>query len=160
MDGWPTNRDFGQNNDRFGPISTQDTDAMKLLRLGITIVAVIFVVVLGWFGVKQYNCQKRNAAFSRLIASIKHDAHEQLRIGTKKADVTRFYDTHNIPFEFGLEPGTDRGYEARGTLITIGGCAPLGCGTDNALIGVAVKLDAEGTVIGEPQVVDMYTSCV
>jgi hypothetical protein len=36
----------------------------------------------------------------------------------------------------------------------------LGCGTDEALIGVRVKVDAEGTVTGEPKVVDMYTNCL
>jgi len=36
----------------------------------------------------------------------------------------------------------------------------LGCGTDDALIGVRVKVDADGTVTGEPEVVDMYTNCL
>ena len=81
------------------------------------------------------------------------DAHKQLKVGTKKGEVTRFYSEHEIPFE--VVRFTDTGFEAIGTLYTIGGCAPLGCGTDNAL-----KVDADGTVTGEPEVVDMYTDCL
>ena len=68
------------------------------------------------------------------------------------------YKEHEIPFEV-LRFG-DRGFQAIGTLYTMGGCAPLGCGTDAALIGVRVQVDAEGTVTGEPEVVDMYTNCL
>lgn len=50
--------------------------------------------------------------------------------------------------------------EATGTLYTTGGCAPLGCGTDRALIGVRVKIDADGTVSGEPVIVAFYVDCV
>ncbi len=89
---------------------------------------------------------------------IKQDAHEQLKVGTKKDDVARFYTGHEIPFE--VARFKDVGSEVIGTLYTIGGCAPLGCGTDNALIGVRVRVDVDGTVIGEPEVVDMYTDCL
>jgi hypothetical protein len=84
----------------------------------------------------------------------------QLKIGTKKADVTRFYTEHKIPFEVVSWGFKDGGSEAMGTIETIGGCAPLGCGTDNALIGVRVKVDADGTVIGEPEVISIYSDCV
>ena len=133
---------------------------MKPLRWTITIGGAIVVVGLGWFGVKQYRCQRRNAAFERRIGSIKQDAREQLKIGTKKADVARFHTEHKIPFEFVSRPFKEGGSESIGTLYTIGGCAPLGCGTDNALIGVRVKVDADGTVIGEPEVVSIYRDCV
>ena len=133
---------------------------MKPLTWGITIAATIVVAGSGWFGVKQYHCRQRNVAFARRIESIKQDAHNQLKIGTKKADVARFYAAHKIPFEVVSWPFKDGGTEAIGTLYTVGGCAPLGCGTDNALIGVRVKVDADGTVTGEPEVVDMYTDCL
>ena len=133
---------------------------MKPLRWSITTAVAIVVVGSGWFGVKQYHCQQRNAAFARRIVSIQQDADEQLKIGTKKADVARFYIQHKIPFEVVSWPFEDGGSEAIGTLYTIGGCAPLGCGTDRALIGVRVKVNANGTVVGEPEVVNMYADCL
>jgi hypothetical protein len=54
----------------------------------------------------------------------------------------------------------DVGSEAIGTLYTVGGCAPLGCGTNNGLIGVRVKVDSDGTVTGESETVSMYTDCL
>lgn len=102
-------------------------------------------------------CQRRNAAFEQRIRNIEKDAHDQLKIGTKKTDVARFYTEHKIPFEVVSWAG---GFQALGTLFTIGGCSPLGCGTDAALIGVRVKVDADGTVVGKPEVVSMYTNCV
>ena len=130
---------------------------MKSLRRSITVIAAVVIVGAAWFGIKQYrrhiDCQRRDAAFERRIQNIKRDAHEQLKIGTKKADVNRFFTAHGIPFD-------TRGSEAIGTLYTTGGCAPLGCGTDRALIGVCVKLDADGTVTDEPVVVSLYEDCV
>lgn len=105
-------------------------------------------------------CEKRNAAFNRRIEDIKRDAHEQLKIGTKRADVARFYSEHEIPFDVVSWSYKDGGSEAIGTLFTIGGCAPLGCGGNNALIDVRVKVDVDGTVIGEPQISSGYTDCL
>ena len=130
---------------------------MKKLGLGIMIAAVVVGSV--WL-LKQDRCHQRNAEFARRIATIRQDADEQLKIGTKKAEVARFYTEHKIPFEVIMWPYKGGGYEAIGTLYTIGGCAPSGCGTDRALIGVRVKVDADGTVIGKAEVVDMYTDCL
>ena len=99
------------------------------------------------------SCEQRNAAFERRIETIRQDAREQLKIGTKKVEISEFFVKHNMPFAI-------TGFEAIGTLYTTGGCAPRGCGTDRASIGVRVKIDADGTVIGEPEVVDMYVDCV
>jgi hypothetical protein len=132
----------------------QDTNRVKTITSRVAIAATIILFAgIGWFGIKQYRCKQRNAAFSRRVKTVEQDAHKQLRVGTKKDDVARFYREHEIPFEV-------VGSEAIGTLYSIGGCAPLGCGTDNALIGVRVKVDADGTVTGEPKVVSMYTDCL
>jgi hypothetical protein len=120
--------------------------------------AILLVASISWFGIKQYRCKQRNAAFSRRVKIVEQDAHKQLKVGTKKDEVARFYTEHEIPFE--VVWFKDLGFEAIGTLYTIGGCAPLGCGTDNALIGVRVKVDANGTITGEPKVVGMYTDCL
>jgi hypothetical protein len=90
--------------------------------------------------------------FARRVETIKQDAHERLKIGTKKADVSRFFAQHGIPF-------TIVDSQAIGTLRT-SGCAPLGCGTDAALIGIRVKLDPVGTVTEEAITVGLYTDCL
>ena len=118
--------------------------------------AVILIVGGVFFGIRQYRshaaCKKRGAEFARQLKAIEQDAHEQLKIGTRTEDVSRFFAEHGIPF-------TVVESEAIGTLNT-SGCAPFGCGTDSALIGVRVKLDRMGTVTGEPKVVDLYTDCL
>lgn len=125
--------------------------------LGIVIVLVGFV---GWFGTKQYRCKRRNAEFSRRIAVVERDAREQLRVGTTKDAVAQFYTEHKIPFEVVKSDDAGFRFQAIGTLYTTGGCAPLGCGNDAALIGVRVDVDANGTVTDEPKVVSMYTNCL
>jgi hypothetical protein len=104
--------------------------------------AIVPVAGIGWFGMKQYRCKQRNAAFSRRVKIVEQDAHKQRKVGTKKDGVARFYTEHKIPFD--VVRFKDVGSEAIGTLYAVGGCAPLGCGTNNALIGVRVKVDANG----------------
>lgn len=126
---------------------------VKTLKRKTAIAAAILVVAGGtWFALKKIKCKRHGAVFARRVESIEHDARERLKIGTKNADVSRFFVEQGIPFEI-LES------EAIGTLRT-SGCAPLGCGTDSAIIGVRVKLDGAGTVTGEPKVVGMYTDCL
>jgi hypothetical protein len=137
--------------------SRQDTGVVKTSRRSIALAAAILVIAgVSWFGLKEYRshieCKQRSAVFARQIESIKHDAHERLKIGTKKADVARFFAEHSIPFTISES-------EVRGTLLT-SGCAPFACGSDSALIGVRVKLDQAGTVTEEPTVVDLYTDCL
>ncbi|HVH69863.1 MAG TPA: hypothetical protein VNB49_01975 [Candidatus Dormibacteraeota bacterium] len=117
----------------------------------------IFIVILAvggasWFGLKRIRCTRRSAAFTRQIESIKRDARAQLKVGANKADVARFFVEHGIPFDISES-------QATGTLRT-SGCAPLGCGTDSAIIGVRVKLNGTGAVTDEPTVVGMYTDCL
>jgi hypothetical protein len=83
---------------------------------------------------------------------MKQDIPDQLKIGTKKADVTRFFREHSIPLTI------DASY-AYGSIQT-SGCAPFGCGTDSFLIGVRVKLDEAGAVTEEPIVGGIYTDCL
>jgi len=116
-------------------------------------VAVIVVVAgLALLGLKEYRCKLRGAAFARQVESLKRDAAKELKIGSNKNDVARFFTEHKIPFAI-LES------EAYGSLRTPG-CAPLGCGTDAAFIGVRVKLDEAGTVTEVPKVFGMYQDCL
>jgi hypothetical protein len=113
---------------------------------------VVAVVGLGFFGFRYYRCRQKSAALRRQVESIKHDAQETLKIGTKKADLDRFFAAHNIPFSI-VES------QAYGSIQTTG-CAPFGCGTDAAVIFVRVKLDEQGFVMEEPTVRAMYTNCL
>lgn len=61
------------------------------------------------------DCEKRNAAFNRRMKDIEQDAHEQLRIGTKKGDVARFYSEHKIPFDVVSWPFKDGGSDLSST---------------------------------------------
>ena len=117
-------------------------------------VAIVGIAVAGvaWLGIKQSRCKQRNEVFAHQVEIIKQDASEELKLGTKKADVIRFFAKHSIPF-------TIVGFEAYGTLET-SGCAPLGCGSDRAIIGVRVKLDGTGAVAETAVVVGVYTDCV
>ncbi len=134
-----------------------DPDMVKTLKRRTTITSTIVVVVaLSWFALKlsreQIACNKRGAAFALRVDSIEHDANEKLSIGTKGADISRFFAEHGIPLQIAES-------YAIGTLYT-SGCGPLGCGTDSALIGVRVKLDSAGAVAEKPTVVGIYTDCL
>jgi hypothetical protein len=118
----------------------------------VTVAAIVVIAGVSWFGLKGYHCKLRGAAFARQVESIKRDAAEELKIGTNKTEVARFFAEHKIPFAM-LDS------EAFGSLRT-SGCAPLGCGTDRAFIGVRVKLDGAGTVTEAPSVFGMYQDCL
>lgn len=83
---------------------------------------------------------------------IKRDAHAQIKLGTTKSDVARFYKEHNIPFIISESV-------ASGSVET-SGCAPFGWGSDVALIVVNVKLDETGAATEEPTVGAIYTNCL
>jgi hypothetical protein len=125
-------------------------DFLKQRRVAVAVMVVI--AGLGLFGLREYRCKLRGVGFARQVESLKRDAAEDLKIGTNKSDVARFFAEHKIPFAI-LES------EAYGSLRT-SGCAPLGCGTDAAFIGVRVKLDGAGTVTEAPKVFGMYQDCL
>lgn len=118
----------------------------------VALAAIIVVAGVTWFGLREYHCKLRAAAFARQVESTKRDAAEELKIGTNKSEVARFFAQHNIPFAM-VESG------AFGSLRT-SGCAPLGCGADTAFIGVRVKLDGAGVVTEARKVFGMYQDCL
>jgi hypothetical protein len=97
-------------------------------------------------------CKQRGDAYSARVKTLERDAHEKLRIGTKKDAVVHFFAENNIPVTFSRD-------EASGTIYT-SGCAPSGCGSDAALLGLRVKVDQSGTVVSEPVVGAIYTDCL
>ena len=122
-----------------------------------TILVVLIVAAAAvWFGIKQYRthvrCATRNAALRQRIENLRHDAHDQLRIGTNKDLIVRFFEEHQMRVTF------SRG-EAFGDFQILG-CAPFGCGADTATVGVSVAIDSEGTVSREPHVSGIYNDCL
>lgn len=120
-------------------------------------IAILLVVLLTasngcLYRYQNANCKKRGAAYKAKVEKLEHDAHEKLVIGTKKDMVIRFFQENGIPVTF------TRG-EASGTIYTTG-CAPSGCGSDAALLGLQVKVDDAGSVISEPHVGGIYTNCL
>ena len=83
---------------------------------------------------------------------MKQDAAEVLKVGTKKDVVIRFFQDNGIPPSF-------VGDEVTGTIF-LKGCAPPGCGTDDALLGLRVQVDKQGTVVTDPVVGALYTDCL
>lgn len=130
-------------------------------RILIAIVAVIVLAVLG-FAYLQYGwifyryhsaaCKERGKAYAATVEKLKRDARERLRIGTRKPEVMKFYQENGLPVSFD-------GREYEGTIYTEG-CAPSGCGSDAALLGLRVKADSDGTVTGDPVVGALYTNCL
>jgi len=129
---------------------------MRRRRLAIFAVLVAIVSV-SWFGLRQYNCQQRNAAFGRQIETIRQDAHAQIRPGTKKSDVAQFFARHNISFSISQFTSTE---SLASGFIETSGCAPFGCGTDFAIVSVHVRFDAAGAVTETPEVFGMYQDCM
>lgn len=97
-------------------------------------------------------CKQRGAAYSARVEALKREAHEKLNIGSKKDAVVRFFVENGIPVTFSRD-------EASGT-ISMSGCAPSGCGSDAALLGLRVKVDEAGTVVSEPDVGALYINCL
>jgi len=125
----------------------------KLLPATVGIVIVLLVNSVGClYRYHSASCKQREAALSARTETLKREAHEKLRIGTKKDAVIRFFAETGIPVTFTRN-------EASGTIYT-SGCAPSGCGSDAALLGLRVKVDEAGTVVSEPVVGGIYTDCL
>jgi len=139
---------------------------MKRKPLSASVVLIFLPVLFSCQGCAFYryhstSCKQRGARYDARVEKLKKDAHEGLRIGTKKQDVIRFFEENRLPVEFVKVPYERSGtvYEATGTTYTTG-CAPSGCGSDDALLGLRVKVDEAGTVISEPAVGSIYTNCL
>ena len=148
-------------------------------RLGVGAVALLAIVVVGWFASDDLRalvyfalrgaylavhpvpqrCKERAAELKAKVDLMQRDAENSLKLGAKKDDVTRFFASENLPLTFD-QIGQDR--EAIGTVYFKGlaECENLACGDDSALIGVRVNVDADGTVVSHPVVTDMYTKCL
>jgi len=97
-------------------------------------------------------CKRRETAYRARAEALDRNAQEKLKIGTKKDDVIRFFAENGLPLTFTRA-------EALGD-IHVEGCAPTGCGSDKAILGVHVKVDESGTVVSKPVVGGIYKNCL
>ena len=125
----------------------------KLLPSPIATVIVLLISSIGClYRYHSAACKQRGAAYSARVEALKQEAHEKLNIGSKKDAVVRFFAENGIPVTFTRDL-------AIGTIYP-SGCAPTGCGSDAALLGLRVKVDDAGTVVSEPVVGSLYTNCL
>jgi uncharacterized protein YpmB len=101
---------------------------------------------------KDGTCKIRGDAYDTRARALEREAHATLKIGVKKNTIIRFFAENGIPVTFTRDV-------AEGTIYTVG-CSPLGCGTDNALLGLRVGVDKKGTIISEPVIGSIYTDCL
>jgi hypothetical protein len=127
----------------------------NLLLAIVGLIVIDAVCVFSWFGIRQHlrteACKQRGVALNARVESMKQQANAQLLIGTSRDSVIRFLTVKGFHVEV-------IGNDIRGTLLTTG-CAPIGCGTDDALISIRVPIDRDGAVVSGPVVISMYTSC-
>lgn len=97
-------------------------------------------------------CKLRERSYQERAEKLKADAHTALAVGTRKDAVVRFFEENGLPVTFTSS-------EASGTIHVLG-CAPSGCGSDDAILGLRVKVDEAGTVTSEPVVGGIYTNCL
>jgi len=110
----------------------------------------------GWMFYRYHSaaCKAQGKAYEERVQNLKRDAVNRLRVGTQKEDVIRFFQEIGLPVSFNKSLSE---YEAT---ISTKGCAPAGCGSDDALLGLRVKVDSNGTVVAEPVVGAFYTNCL
>ena len=124
------------------------------------VAAIVVTAGVSWLGLKQHErhqwrlariaCEERGAALTRRIESVRQNAREEVKIGSKKAIVSRFFAEQGMAFDISNS-------EAFGTVHATG-CGPAHCG-DGVLIGVRVKFDPADTVTEEPTVETLYDDC-
>jgi len=148
-------------------------------KLAFAVIVLLAIGAVGWFASDEFRnsvlmamrvahfavhrtppqCKKRADEFQTKVEVIQQGARTSLQVGAKKDDVARFFASENIPLTFD-RIGSDS--EATGTIYFKGitECENIACGDDSSLIGVRVKVDANGTVLSEPVVIGMYTDCL
>jgi hypothetical protein len=102
-------------------------------------------------------CKQRAEAYQARVQQLRRDAQEQLKIGTGQDVVQQFFKVRGFPFDV-VRDGDHE--EAIGTVYVQGGCAPVGCGSENALIGLRVELSLDGSLAREPVVGAQFTDCL
>lgn len=122
-------------------------------QLLISVLALLLTMsCAGCLSLSQCSLQRRGAALRGRVEKLTRDAREQLVIGTKEDDVKRFFQANGIPVNFDANEATG--------IVHAQGCAPSGCASDKATVRIGVRVDGQGTVVGEPVIRSMYTDCL
>jgi|SRR5579862_697896 len=124
----------------------------KLMGASIVFLALALVNCFPFYRYQNAACKQRGSAYAARVEKLKQDVHEKLGIGTRRDAVVRFFAENGIPLTFERDEATG--------MINTTGCAPAGCGSDDAFMGLRVKVDSAGTVISEPVVGAFYTNCL
>jgi hypothetical protein len=103
------------------------------------------------------DCKQRAEAYKARVEQLTRDAREELGIGIRQDVVRQFFEAHGLPFKV-VRQGDHN--EAIGTIYVQGGCAPRGCGSEDALIGLRVELGLDGSLISEPVIGSQFTNCL
>ena len=128
--------------------------AGRMLRV-VTFVTAVVVLVgchTPFYRYQNAECKQRGKTYAERAEHLKHEAGEVLKVGAKRQVVMSFFEQQGLPATF-------TGNEITGT-IRLKGCAPAGCGTDDAILGLRVEVDKEGTVVSKPIVGAIYTNCM
>jgi hypothetical protein len=113
----------------------------KKVPIALLVCVVFALSACGYF--RNNACKQRGIALETRLERLRHDADEQLTIGTKRDTIVKFCKEHDLRLTFDAK-----------------GCAPFGCGTDDFSGGLRVDVDKDGTVIGKPFVSGIYTNCL
>jgi hypothetical protein len=120
-------------------------------------VALVFLLLIDSIGCfrnhRSVNCMRDGDASNLKVETLKREAHERLKIATKKDAVIRFFADSTIPVTFDRK-------EASGSIYIVGACAPKGCGTNRVLLGLRIGVDEAGTVVSDPVIVAFFADCV
>lgn len=123
-------------------------------QLLISVLALLLTMSCAGYLYRYHNaaCKQRGTALRGRVEKLTRDAREQLVIGTKEDDVKRFFQSNGIPVNFDANEATG--------IVHAQGCAPSGCASDKATVRIGVRVDGQGTVVGEPVIRSMYTDCL
>jgi len=125
-------------------LATRRTKALGVLAI-VSLLAITLVLYRS-----HTRCTVKNAMLVQQVDALSKEANEQLRMGSEKPDVLRFFETHNMHVRFANG-------QASGSLRASGcmsGCDSL------ARIEVSVTVDTQGTVDGQPHVSAAYVDCI
>ena len=125
---------------------------MRQIQVLAMVVLAMPMVQISCYRYQSAACKQRGADYAARVQKLRREAHEKLTIGTNKEAVIHFFAESGIPVSF-------VGGAATGT-VTIEGCAPAGCGSDTAYLGLRVEVDDAGRVTGEPVIGAIYADCL
>ena len=127
------------------------------VKVGIAV--VLAIVLAGWiiFRWRSVACKQRGLALDHRVATLRREAHDKLKVGTKKSDVVRFFTQNGFSYNDSVVE-IDNHNELEGYIFALG-CSDVGC-WDAAEIRIELDVDQLGTVQSAPVVKLVYPDCM